>query len=234
MKPVVIFRQACCEGAGYLGTFLAQHAIPWCEVRIDKGEAVPASVAEYSGIVLMGGPMSVNDDLPWIPPLLDLIRQAVAQDVPLLGHCLGGQLISKALGGVVSKNPVKEIGWGEVLVADNALARDWFGDLAGFNSFHWHGETFTVPAGATHVLSSPYCANQAYVMGKHIGLQCHIEMMPEMVKVWTEQWQSDITQSATSPAVQSAATMLAEVEADCAVLHQVADRVYSRWIQGLV
>lgn len=233
MKPVVVFRHACCEGAGYLGTFLAQHAIPWCEVRIDKGEAVPTSVEAYSGIVLMGGPMSVNDDLPWIPPLLQLIRQAVAADVPLLGHCLGGQLISKALGGVVSKNPVKEIGWGAVQVADHALARDWFGELQWFNSFHWHGETFTVPEGATHVLSSPYCANQAYVMGKHIGLQCHIEMMPAMVKTWTEQWKQDIAQSADSPAVQSAATMLADVTLDCEVLHRVADRVYSRWIAGL-
>lgn len=233
MKQVVVFRHACCEGAGYLGTFLARHAIPWCEVRIDKGEAVPTSVDDYSGIVLMGGPMSVNDDLPWIPPLLQLIRQAVDKDVPLLGHCLGGQLISKALGGVVSKNPVKEIGWGQVQVADHAAARDWFGDLQGFNSFHWHGETFTVPAGATHVLSSPYCANQAYVMGKHIGLQCHIEMTPEMVKVWTEQWRNDIASAAASPAVQSADTMLAEVAEDCDVLHQVADKVYSRWIQGL-
>ncbi|WP_019882808.1 MULTISPECIES: type 1 glutamine amidotransferase [unclassified Methylophilus] len=233
MKPVVIFRHACCEGAGYLGTFLAQHAIPWCEVRIDKGEAVPASVDDYSGIVLMGGPMSVNDDLPWIPPLLQLIQQAVQADVPLLGHCLGGQLISKALGGVVSKNPVKEIGWGDVQVADHAVARDWFGDLQGFNSFHWHGETFTVPEGATHVLSSAYCANQAYVMGKHIGLQCHIEMTPSMVKIWTEQWKNDIASAASSPAVQSADTMLAGVEADCEVLHRVADKVYSRWIQGL-
>lgn len=234
MKPVVIFRQACCEGAGYLGTFLARHAIPWCEVRIDKGEAVPESVAPYSGIVLMGGPMSVNDDLPWIPPLLQLIRQSVAQDVPLLGHCLGGQLISKALGGVVSKNPVKEIGWGQVQVADHPLAKEWFGDLPGFNSFHWHGETFTVPEGATHILSSPYCANQAYVMGKHIGLQCHIEMTPDMVKVWTEQWKNDIATSAASPAVQAADIMLAKVNEDCDVLHTVADRVYSRWIQGLV
>lgn len=233
MKPVVVFRHACCEGAGYLGTFLAQHGIPWCEVRIDKGEAVPASVEAYSGIVLMGGPMSVNDDLPWIPPLLQLIREAVDKDVPLLGHCLGGQLISKALGGTVSRNPVKEIGWGQVQVAAHPQARDWFGDVQAFNSFHWHGETFTVPAGATHLLSSPFCANQAYAMGKHIGLQCHIEMTPEMVRIWTEQWQQDIAQSAASPAVQTAETMLAQVEADCATLHRVADKVYSRWIKGL-
>lgn len=234
MKPVVIFRHACCEGAGYLGTFLAQQAIPWCEVRIDKGEPVPLSVDAYSGIVLMGGPMSVNDDLPWIPPLLGLIREAVAEDVPLLGHCLGGQLISKALGGTVSKNPVKEIGWGDVSVLDNEVARHWFGELQEFNSFHWHGETFTVPEGATHILASPHCANQAYAFGKHIGFQCHIEMMPEMVQIWTQQWQADIANSAASPAVQSAELMLARVEEGCQALHTVADTVYNRWIQGLV
>lgn len=233
MKPVVVFRHACCEGAGYLGTFLAQHAIPWCEVRIDKGEPVPASVEAYSGIVLMGGPMSVNDDLPWIPPLLALIREAVQQDVPLLGHCLGGQLISKALGGTVRQNRVKEIGWGQVSVLDNPQARQWFGDLQSFNSFHWHGETFTIPDGATQILASPYCENQAYVLGKHIGFQCHIEMMPDMVKVWTENWKADIANSASSPAVQSASHMLANVEHDCALLHAVADRVYARWITGL-
>lgn len=234
MKPVVVFRHACCEGAGYLGTFLAQHAIPWCEVRIDKGEPVPTSTDDYSGIVLMGGPMSVNDDLPWIPPLLTLIRNAVDADVPLLGHCLGGQLISKALGGTVSKNSVKEIGWGEVSVLDNQMAKHWFGDLQAFNSFHWHGETFTVPEGATHILKSPHCANQAYAFGKHIGFQCHIEMMPEMVQIWTEQWKADIANSASSPAVQSAEHMLAQVEEGCQALHAVADKVYSRWIQGLV
>ncbi len=234
MKPVVVFRHACCEGAGYLGTFLAQHAIPWCEVRIDKGEAVPDSVEAYSGIVLMGGPMSVNDDLPWIPPLLNLIRESVDKDVPLLGHCLGGQLISKALGGTITKNPVKEIGWGEVSVLDNQLAKEWFGDLPGFNSFHWHGETFTLPAGATHLLASPYCENQAYAFGKHIGFQCHIEMMPEMVRMWTDKWKADIAASSSSPAVQSAESMLAEVEEGCDRLHTVANKVYSRWIQGLV
>ena len=233
MKPVVVFRHACCEGAGYLGTFLAQRAIPWCEVRIDKGEPVPLSVENFSGIVLMGGPMSVNDDLPWIPPLLDLIRAAVEEDVPLLGHCLGGQLMSKALGGTVSKNPVREIGWGDVVVLDNPVARHWLGDLRGFNSFHWHGETFTIPAGATHILASAHCVNQAYAFGKHIGFQCHIEMMPEMVQIWTEQWKADLANAASSPAVQSAELMLSQVEQDCQALHTVADTVYSRWIQGL-
>jgi GMP synthase-like glutamine amidotransferase len=84
--------------------------------------------------------MSVNDELPWIGPMLHLIRDAVDADVPLLGHCLGGQLISKAMGGVVSRNAVKEIGWGDVSVADSGEAQRWFGHATpSFTSFHWHG-----------------------------------------------------------------------------------------------
>ncbi len=117
MKPIAIFRHARSEGPGYFATFLNEHAIPWVMIRIDEGDAVPADASAFSGLVFMGGPMSVNDDLPWIPKVLALIRDAYAKDIPLLGHCLGGQLMSKALGGVVSKNPVKEIGWGKVDVS---------------------------------------------------------------------------------------------------------------------
>ena len=109
MKPVIIFRFASIEGPGFLADFLDAQSIPWQLVKVDEEEALPATIADYSGVVLMGGPMSVNDDLPWIPSVLQLIRDAFKADIPLLGHCLGGQLISKALGASVGKNPVKEI-----------------------------------------------------------------------------------------------------------------------------
>ena len=85
MKPVAIFRHFPIEGPGYLATFLDAHAIPWRLVRIDVGEALPASIGQFGGLVFMGGPMSVNDDLPWIAPALALIRQALASDIPVLG-----------------------------------------------------------------------------------------------------------------------------------------------------
>jgi len=113
---------------------------------------VPRDPRKFAGLVFMGGPMSVNDDLPWIIPALELVRDAVRKDVPVLGHCLGGQLMSKAFGGTVRASPVKEIGWGEVRVADNGVARTWLGDLQAFESFHWHGETFSIPPGATRIL----------------------------------------------------------------------------------
>jgi GMP synthase-like glutamine amidotransferase len=109
-------------------------------IRIDTGDPVPVDIAAYSGLVFMGGPMSVNDGLPWIPPVLDAIRDAVRRDIPVLGHCLGGQLMAKALGGTVGPNPLKEIGWGAVHVLDNPQASPWFGDAPKqFLVFHWHG-----------------------------------------------------------------------------------------------
>ena len=136
MKPIAIFRHTPTEGPGYFAGFLDEKKIPWRLIAIDAGDPVPPGASAYSGLVFMGGPMSVNDDLPWIPKAEALIRDAFERDIPLLGHCLGGQLISKALGGVVSRNPVKEIGWGEVTVADNDIARDWFGDMKTFQAFH--------------------------------------------------------------------------------------------------
>lgn len=233
MKPVVIFRHAVTEGPGFLGTFLIEKSIPWRLVKIDQGEALPGLVLGFSGVVLMGGPMSVNDDLPWIPPLLALIREAVEADIPVLGHCLGGQLISKALGAVVTKNPVKEIGWGEVNVNDNTEARHWFGDTKTFQVFHWHGETFSLPAGATHLLSSVYCRNQAYSIGKHLAFQCHIEMTTDMVKAWCEVGADEIAESAKSLGVQPVAEIKRELDARVAVLNAMARPVYERWIEGL-
>lgn len=193
---------------------------------------MPSSVNGYSGLVFMGGPMSVNDPLPWIAQELALIRAAVAADIPVLGHCLGGQLMAKALGGVVTKNPVKEIGWGEVQVIDSDAAHTWFGESRGFTSFHWHGETFSIPAGATHVLESAHCANQGFVMGKHLGLQCHVEMTATMINDWCAAGAAEIAASA-GPTVQSVAEMKRETAQKLPALHAVADSLYTRWIAGL-
>lgn len=233
MKPVIIFRHALTEGAGFFGTFLNQQQIPWQMVRIDQGESLPTSMQEYSGMALMGGPMSVNDDLPWIPPLLALIHEAMAMDIPLLGHCLGGQLISKALGAAVTQNLVKEIGWGEVTVHASNEAQHWFGDLAHFNSFHWHGETFALPAEATHLLSSKHCINQAYAFGKHLAFQCHIEMTVDMIKTWCAAGAAELAESADSPGVQQAEEIQRDVYTRIAALNAVAESVYTQWIKGL-
>ena len=233
MKPVIIFRHALTEGAGYLGSFLTEKQVPWRMVRIDQGDSLPQSALESSGMVMMGGPMSVNDNLPWIAPLLALIREAMTADIPVLGHCLGGQLISKALGAVVSKNPVKEIGWGEIKVSQHAEARLWFGDIQSFEGFHWHGETFALPDIATHLLASDYCQNQAYCIGKHLAFQCHIEMTVDMVKTWCRVGTEELAEAVTSAGVQQAEAMHVDLESRIAALNGVARTVYERWITGL-
>ncbi len=233
MKPVAIFRHAPTEGPGYFAEFLDQHHIPWQLIRIDAGDAVPVDVGAYSGLVFMGGPMSVNDDLPWIPKVEGLIRQAVGRDVPVLGHCLGGQLLAKALGGVVVRNQVKEIGWGEVAVSNNDTARSWFGSMPGFEAFHWHGEMFNLPRGAAHLMASKYCPNQGFVLGKHLGLQCHVEMTEQMIHEWCRLGADELRAAASSPAVQPAADIEAQVPQKLPQLHAAARRLYERWIQGL-
>jgi len=234
MKPVIIFRFAASEGPGFLADFLQANAIPFALLSVDTGESLPSSILGYSGVVLMGGPMSVNDDLPWIAPLLSLIKEAIALNIPLLGHCLGGQLMSKALGATVKPNPVKEIGWAEVHVTDNETAKFWFGDLESFNGFHWHGETFSLPQGAVHVLGSDHCENQAYAMGKHLAFQCHVEMTAPMVEQWCEIGADEIEQAAGSPAVQSVNQIVENLPLHCFFLNKVANRVYTQWIKGLV
>jgi GMP synthase-like glutamine amidotransferase len=233
MKPVAIFRHAPSEGPGYFAEFLNQHGIPWELIRIDEGDRVPLNARDFSGLVFMGGPMSVNDELPWIFFVLPLIRDAYTHDVPMLGHCLGGQLISKALGATVSRNPLKEIGWGRVEVSDNATAQAWFGDIRAFEAFHWHGETFSLPQGAVPLLSSVHCAHQAYAIGKHLAMQCHVEMTEPMIREWCEIGADEIAASSGSPAVQSAAAMQAQMHDKLPELHRVATQLYRHWLHGL-
>jgi len=233
MKPVAVFRHVAIEGPGYFAEFLEERNIPWQLIAIDAGEAVPQNAAEFSGLVFMGGSMSVNDGLPWMVQVEGIIRDAVAKDIPLLGHCLGGQLIAKALGGVVSRNPVKEMGWGEVTVSDNDIARDWFGDIQSFQAFHWHGETFSPPRGATNLLSSVYCVHQAFAIGKHLAMQCHVEMTSEMVVAWCEAGADEIEASRASPAVQPVNKIQSCTAVDLPYMTDVANHLYAKWILGL-
>ena len=232
MKPIAIFRHSSTEGPGYFATYLEHKTLAWKLVAIDAGEAVPKNARDFAGLAFMGGPMSVNDPLPWVPQVLEFIREAVRKDVPVIGHCLGGQLISKALGGTVGPNPVKEIGWGEVRIADNSIARGWFGGVKPFLSFHWHGETFTIPPGGTRIASSTHCANQGFVIGRHLGLQCHVEMTPEMIRDWYTGGCAEID-AADGPAVQKAEEMEIDIDVKIANLNHVADRLYDKWTAGL-
>lgn len=233
MKPVAIFRHSPAEGPGYFATFLETHSIPWRLFSIDAGEFPPplSSLSEeFSGLCFMGGPMSVNDDLPWLPLTFALIQKAVDLNIPVIGHCLGGQLMSRAMGGGITKNPVKELGWHEV-TATGSAATEWLGDIDKFDAFHWHGETFSIPPGATRILASRECANQAFVLGSHLGMQCHVEMTKSMIHLWNQAWADE--KALPGPSVQTPDQMMEHMESRIAVMRQAANRLYAHWIANL-
>ena len=235
MKPVAVFRYSDTEGPGHFATFLDANRVPWLLVKLDEGEPVPPSSEPFSGLAFMGGPMSANDDLPWTEPVLDLMRDAVGRKVPVIGHCLGAQMLSRALGGEVRANPVKEIGWNPVKVEANATARKWFGeDLRDFTTFQWHGETFSIPPGGERILTGIHCPNQAYVVDdRHLGLQCHVEMTPEMIASWIGSGRGEVEANRASPAVQPVERITGEMAARLPELNAMAERLYRRWITNL-
>jgi GMP synthase-like glutamine amidotransferase len=235
VKPVAVFRFSRTEGPGHFATFLEANRMPWELVKLDQGERVPESSRGFAGLGFMGGPMSANDDLPWTEPVLALMRDAVDRQVPVIGHCLGGQLLSRSLGGEVSRNPVKEIGWNRVHAEESPLAREWLGDdLRDFVTFQWHGETFSIPAAAERILYGAHCSNQAYVVdGRHLGMQCHVEMTPEMIDAWCELGWEEIEENLDSPCVMPVERIKAQMGERLPPLSRTAERLYTRWMKGL-
>ena len=233
MRPLTIFRHIACEGPGYLADVLERHAVPWRLVRVDEGEGIPDTLDDSSGLVFMGGPMSVNDPLPWIEQETKLIRMAQAANLPVLGHCLGGQLISKALGGTISANPVREIGWHGVRKCDTPAAASWLAGLPDETIlFHWHGETFSLPEDAELILENDNCTHQAFALGNTLALQCHVEMLTPMVSEWATLYAHELEE--TGSTVQSAAQMTADLPARIDAAQQFADQLYRRWLTPLL
>jgi len=137
----------------------------------------------------MGGPMSANDNLSGLHDEVNLIRRALDDDVPILGICLGSQLIAKALGARVYRNERLEIGWEPVWFTDAAQDDALFGGMASPEMFfHWHGETFDLPQGAEWFAYSKKCRHQAYRYGRKVyGIQFHPEITPQMIVDWCGQ-----------------------------------------------
>jgi len=235
MTDILILTHVDYCAPGHLATVLEQHGLDFTVLRTDLNQLDGYDLDRPRAVAVMGGPMSVNDDLPWIRAEIDALRHFIRRDIPVIGHCLGGQLISKALGGAVTKNPGKEIGWGEAWAEDGGIARYWLGELAGRAGtvFQWHGETFSIPPGATRLFASAHCANQMFVRGPHLGMQCHVEMTPEMIATWCGQWAGEAAAAADHPGVQQPPEMLAGIAARLPAMRRLSDQLYSVWIQGL-
>lgn len=199
------------------------HQLARC--RLHAGDPLPDPAA-FDMLVVMGGPMSVHDELefPWLREEKDCVKLAVARGRSVLGVCLGAQLLSEVLGGHVTKNTHREIGWFPVkLTPWGASCPAFAGVPAGFTAFHWHGETFSVPRGAVLAASSEACVNQAFAVGaKLVGLQFHLETTAESMEDLTVGGVDDLV---PGPYVQTVEEMRAGGERHLAGMKQVLARL---------
>lgn len=176
----VILQHHPIEGPGSLAPWLARHATTHQIVRLYAGEECPAPGA-VDLLIILGGPMSVNDEgeFPWLRDEKAFIRQVIDRQCPVLGICLGSQLIASALGAEVKPNPHKEIGW---LPIEGLEVNAPF-NLPSITVFQWHGDTFDLPAGAILLARSSACVHQAFLYKDHVlALQFHLESTPELVQ----------------------------------------------------
>jgi GMP synthase-like glutamine amidotransferase len=231
MKPIAIAQHHHEDGPSHFATFLARAGLPYRIFLLDRGDAPPVNIHDFAGFCLLGGPMSANDDLPYLGPVMNLVLDAMAADIPVIGHCLGGQLMAKALGANVGRAENAEIGWSNLEIRDSGTK--WFGGRKQVRVFQWHSESFAIPDEAQWIASSPYCANQAFQIGKHLAMQFHCEVSVDKVKVWLANDHQDLLSHARSPGVQDPQVLLDTLEEDIAVSQSVADDIYGEWIKGL-
>ena len=241
MQPVLILQHNADDGPAFLGTWLQAQAAT-VDLRLAlAGQALPADMSQHAALAILGGTCSVNDPLPELRHEESLILDAMARGKPVIGHCLGGQLMARALGAAVGPSPLPEIGWhgvhwlpgAEAWFGDGAGA--WFGDGAGAAVFQWHVEAFALPAGAQVLGSSVACPQQAFALGKHLAMQFHIELDSAKLDVWTQESDHAYRASrAQHPAqVQALADMLRGAPKRLAAQQVMAALAYARWWAGV-
>lgn len=234
MKPVAIIQHVAIDGPAYFATHLAARGQPMRLFHAHQGEALPDDLRAFSGLALLGGPMSANDPLPHLRKCERLVRIAISNGQPVIGHCLGGQLMARALGASIGPSHSAEIGW-QTVECCHPEARHWFGVEQRFTPFHWHGESFDLPSGAVRLAGNAHCPNQAFSLGGiHLAMQFHIEADAAKVTTWLgEEGQAEIDQRRAAAGVQSAEQIAQSMQAALATSQAVAAHIYDVWCEGL-
>lgn len=231
MRPIAIFQHDPLQGPGFLQDCL--HAQGWATeiIRPACGDRVPRGSREFAGLVVLGSDHSVHDRLGWIAAERALLADALAHDVPVLGHCFGGQQLALAAGACVHRNAWPNIGWQRVWVAPDGRGLVGHGVRA-LDVFNWHRDTFELPLGARRTLYGAYCLNKGFRLGPHLGFQCHLEVTEDGVRRWCEAGRDEI-EALRGPAVQGWSDLQHDTAGRVAALQLVAREVYRQWGQSL-
>ena len=231
MPDVLILQHVRPEPPATITDALEASDISYRTVRIYRDEPVPDTL-DAEGLVVMGGPMGVADidDREHLQRELDLIDQALKSNLPLLGICLGAQLIAHVLGAEVESADEKEIGWGEVALTEVAEEDSVFSGVdSSFTAFHWHGDVFTLPDGAVRLARSAQTENQAFRYGRNAyGILFHLEVTPKTVAWMTKAFQDELAEEGLDGAQIRRDTMTHE---EC--VRQTARTVFGRWAELL-
>lgn len=197
---ILITQQVSVEGPGLISDFFADVTWQIKIVDFEKGDTLPHGVSEIEALIVLGGPMNVYEEkkYPFLKKEHKLIQDALKQEIPILGICLGAQLLAKACAAPVKKSLHEEIGWHKIDLTNEGKKDPIFQGISHtLEVFQWHGDTFSLPKGASLLATSTLCTNQAFRMGKcAYGFQFHIEVTPKMVETWIKEY-FDAVNSAT-------------------------------------
>jgi len=190
---VLILKNISTEGPGTIEDYLRLKEIPYTIVDLYKGESLPDATS-FDTLIMLGGPMSVNDEISYIRKEEGLVRDFASAGKKMLGVCLGAQIMAKALGAKVYKGPAPEVGWLDIILCEEGMRDSLMLSMTGHPDtgeickrskvFHWHGETFDIPRGASRLAYSDLYPNQAFRYGRGYALQFHIEVSEQIIYDW--------------------------------------------------
>jgi GMP synthase (glutamine-hydrolysing) len=193
MKTAIVLKHVEFEGPSRLLPLLLERGYELDVRALYAGDAVPSQLGPQELLIVMGGPMGVADlekpELPFLKREVELLRSCIEHDLPVLGVCLGSQLLAHAANARVGpmhdgQTRQYEVGWGAIRFHHQASAEVLRGLPLEAQVLHWHGDTFELPAGAQHLASSKVCPNQAFRLGRQFGLQFHCEVTSDDVEAW--------------------------------------------------